>query len=172
MRQDFNQLTITSLQVREDPGSSILLGLERDNQKLISGFWNPSDAHAHAADNSNTQMVIDHPPAGPRQDQPPTLCNQLWSNKPSPALQLHQSLIPIIRVDDSQVLYETAQAHTKTDMHEGSSWNKGTLNTTQSGNTSMESNWSSNSARAKGITYPTHCDDVMAGLSYCLASST
>jgi len=83
--------------------------------------------------------------------------------------QLDPHLVLTIEADDSQKLCDTAENYTQIAMHEGSSCNKSTFDTTHSDNTPIGSKWSSSSAGVKGLTYPSHFDDVMAGLSYCYA---
>ncbi len=50
MRQEFERLNITTLQIHQSAGSSVSIGDVRDDRDLSSSYLNSSDAHAPGAD--------------------------------------------------------------------------------------------------------------------------
>ncbi len=74
VRQEFDRLNVTILQIQQDRRNSILVGVERNDRDLTSSFWSPSDAHADSADESYLEMSISRLPARSQLlDHPPTL---------------------------------------------------------------------------------------------------
>lgn len=168
MRGEFDRLNITTLHIQQDPGSSVLLDASRDDRGLSGSFWNSSDAHAPGADDSNA-IPINRLPARPLVEHPANLGNQPLPSHFNPAFQIHPRLVLTTEADDGQMLCDTAENYTQIDTHERSNCQNSTSDKTRTDNTPVGSNWSSSSAGVKGVTYPYHLDDVMAGLSNCYA---
>jgi hypothetical protein len=108
IRNELSRLSISSMQIRQESESSVMLGFEFENEKWTSSFWNevqPSvnqSIRSQSVDQNNTAAADDVPN--------------------------HRSYL--------QVLFRI-------------------------GNDSSLSNESS-----KGVTYPSHLSDVMAGISF------
>lgn len=169
MRQEFERLNITTLHIHQSSRSSVPFRVVRDDRDLRSAFLiNSSDANAPGADESH-EISINRLPAHPLLEHPASRGNHPWANQLHPMSPHDPHLVLTTEADDGQNLCDTAENHTQINMHERSSCNKSTFDMTLSDNTSIGSEWSSSSAGAKGLTYPSHFDAVMAGLSYCYA---
>lgn len=111
-------------------------------------------------------MIINYLLTDSLQDEALTCCNHSSAYQLNSVLQLHQQFISAIRVDDGQILYEMTHSNAGIDIYGELSWKDSTLEMIQSDSTLTTSNCGSSSAGAKGVTYPSQYDDVMAGMSY------
>jgi serine/threonine protein kinase len=150
VRSELSRLSISSLKVRQEAKSSIMVGVEFDNDEWSSNFWDrvqspvecnigpqsadPAEENAAAAGNASTtrsslQVLFSQACSS-------SVLDESWF-QPEPVVSLDQ-----ITPNDSA-----------------------TTNTT-SILTSIGSDSSSSSQVDKGITYPSKYDDIMAGIPF------
>ena len=172
VRDKLSRLSISSLQVRQKSQSSIMLGLEFDNQKWTSSFWNEgrsSTSHnvgpqsaspeerndAAAADNNSRprsylEVMFGQGPQHSFFDQPSY-------HEPEAVTHTDQFSMPAITLDDDQVARSL--------IHDSSSHDRGnTGNISDLAQSGLGSN-STEASSGKGVTYPRNYDDPVADLS-------
>lgn len=171
VRENLSRLSLSSLQVREESQSSIILRLGFDGGEWTSSFWNeaqPSNSHSIGSQSGNPAGRNDTA-AADNNSRPRSYLEVMFSQVPQnssfdqlsyhqPELVTHpdQFSVPAITLDDGQVPRPFI-----TSLDRGKTGNISDL--TQSGPGS-NSTWAS--TVGEGVTYPRHYDDPMAGISF------
>ncbi|KAH9205291.1 hypothetical protein DL95DRAFT_417540 [Leptodontidium sp. 2 PMI_412] len=157
---ELSRLSISSIQVRQESESSVMLGLKFDNEEWTSSFWNEGQSpvsrnirsqSAGLADRNNTAAAGDT--SRPRsclqlllsQVRPASFLDEPRANQQEPVGALHQFSMPIITLNDGAITDKT-------------------LSVTQPSVTSTGSDSSGSREANKGVTYPSRLDDIMVGI--------
>jgi hypothetical protein len=160
IHNELSRLSISSIQARQESESSVMLGLEFDGEEWTSSFWNggqsPINHHigsqsagptnrnsttaAGAASSSHCLQVLFS------KIRPASFLNESWAHQQEVVGTLEQFSMPTIALNDVAI---TDKA----------------LNVTQPSVTLIGSDLSWSTEANKGVTYPSHLDDIMAGIS-------
>jgi len=176
VRENLSRLSISSLQIRQESQSSIILGLEFDGEEWTSSFPNKaSSSVSHsigsqsaspaerndtaAADNhssfvrgSSLEVIFSQGPL-------PSFFDQPWYHQPEPVTHPDQLSVPAITLNDGQV--SRPLIHGSSGLDRGNIGNISDLTQTGLGSNST---WAS--TVGKGVTYPRHYDDPVAEISF------
>ena len=158
IRQELPQLNISGIQVRQESEWSIMLELEFENEERTDSFWEGV--------RSPINRSVGLQSAGP------TIRNVTAVASRSPFVQvLFNSIRPTSFLDEPRVQsQEPVQAPDQFSMPtiilNNSMVADKTLNITQPSVLSIGNSSSWSSEAKKGVTYPSHLDDVMAGVSF------
>jgi len=173
-REKLSRLSISSLQVRQESQSSIILGLEFNGEEWTSSFRNKAQSsvshsigsqsvspaernNAAAADNnSRTRSYLE---VMFSQGPVPSFFDQLWYHQPEPVTHPDQCSVPAITLDDGQVSRPLIYASSGLDRG-----NTGSISDLTQSGIGSNSTWAS--TVGKGVTYPRYCDDPVAEISF------
>ena len=176
VREIISRSSISSLRVRQESQSSVVLGLKFDGTEWTSSFPNEAQSSiSHCIGSQAVNLVGRNDAAAAAavhnksrpgsylevtfsQNPLPLLFDQPWHQQPEPLAHPDQNYVPAITLDDGQV---PRLNHGSSGLDRGNTSNISNLN--QSG---LESNSSWASTASKGVTYPRHYDDPEAADSF------
>lgn len=159
IRDELSRLSISSVQLRQQSQSSVMLGIEFDNEERTSSFWNeirsvnrsiglrlgdPADRNI-TGDASRPRSFVE---LLFNQVRPASVLDEPWVHRQELVRASNQFSMPAIALNGGAI---TDKA----------------LSVTQPSVSSIGNNssWSSE-ATTKGVTYPSYYNDIMAGISF------